>query len=408
MSSRFYLCLLLAASAGATRADEVTNWNRVATSAAAAGGQNGIVQTRTYAIVHIAMHDALNAVEQRHRPYLLEVRPTGPASAAAALASAAHATLVELVPTQRAAIDSAYETALAALPDDPAKSNGTAVGRAAAAAILARRSNDGFAATAAWTAGVLPGYYRETPPANAPAFLPHWGQVLPFTLRSSDQFRTEPPPDLFSARYAAEVNEVILVGGAQSMLRTDQQSEIARYWYEPSAQAWNRIARNVAAGRNFELWRNARLFALLNVAMAEGYIAGFESKYYYNFWRPITAIREAHADGNPETQGDAGWNSYLVTPPVPDWPSTHSVAGAAAAAVLAGVSGTDMITFEMTNGPPYEGVTRRFYSFSEAALENAHSRVLAGIHFRAACAAGLEQGRRIGEYALENYFQPIR
>jgi hypothetical protein len=142
--------------------------------------------------------------------------------------------------------------------------------------------------------------------------------------------------------------------------------------------------------------------------MAEGYIAGFDSKYYYNFWRPITAIREAHLDGNPETEGDPGWNSYLVTPPVPDWPSTHSVLGAAAAAVLADFFGTDMIAFEMTSGPPYGGVTRRFYSFSEAALENANSRVLAGIHFRAACVSGLEQGRKIGEYVLENYFQPIR
>jgi hypothetical protein len=283
-----------------------------------------------------------------------------------------------------------------------------AAGRASAAAILARRANDGFTATVAWTPGILPGQYRPTAPANAPALLPHWGQLLPFAMKTGDQFRTDPPPDLFSAKYAAEVNEVILVGGAQSAVRTNEQSEIARYWYESSSQGWNRIARDLAMQANLDPWRNARLFALLNVAMAEGYITGFETKYYFNFWRPITAIREAHLDGNPDTIGDSDWNSYLVAPPVPDWPSTHSVSGAAAAAVLAETFRTDMITFEMTSGPPYGGITRRFYSFSEAALENANSRVLAGIHFRAACEAGLEQGREVGEYVLENYFQPVR
>lgn len=404
----FCIRLALLACAGTAVADEVTDWNRVATDVAAAGGQNGIVQTRTYAIVHIAIHDAVNAVERRYRPYLLEARSTGAASAGVAAATAAHDALVELVTTQRAAIDSAYESALAAVPDGPAKTNGIGLGRAAAAAILARRNNDGSAASVAYTAGILPGQYRPTAPANASALLPQWGQVLPFAMKSGDQFRTEPPPDLFSARYAAEVQEVILVGGEQTGMRTDEQSEIARYWYEPSAQGWNRIARNIAATANLNIWKNAQLFALLNVAMAEGYIAGFESKYYFNFWRPITAIREAYADGNPDTEGNPEWNSYLVAPPVPDWPSTHSVLGAAGAAVLARVFGTDMIAFEMTSGAPYARITRRFYSFSEAALENANSRVLAGIHFRAACVAGMEQGRKVGEYVLDNYFQPVR
>jgi hypothetical protein len=238
--------------------------------------------------------------------------------------------------------------------------------------------------------------------------LSHWGQVLPFALKAGEQFRADPPPDLFSARYAAEVNEVMQVGGDQSNMRTDEQSEIARYWYESSALGWNRIARNIAATSNLNIWKSAQLFALLNVAMAEGYIAGFESKYYFNFWRPITAIREAHADGNPDTEGNPDWNSYLVSPPVPDWPSTHSVLGAAGAAVLARVFETDMIDFEMTSGAPYAGIKRSFYSFSEASLENANSRVLAGIHFRAACVAGRKQGREVAEYILDNYFQPLR
>ena len=163
----------------------------------------------------------------------------------------------------------------------------------------------------------------------------------------------------------------------------------------------------VSEQRMLNLWDNARLFAALNVAMAEGYIAGFESKYYFNFWRPITAIREADQDGNIQTEGDPMWNSYLVAPAVPDWPSTHSVEGAAAAAVLARVMGTDFVSFQMTSGPPYPDITRRFYSFAEAALENAHSRVLAGIHFRSACVEGMNQGRKLGEYVVDNYFRPV-
>jgi hypothetical protein len=231
---------------------------------------------------------------------------------------------------------------------------------------------------------------------------------MPFAVRTIVDYRTAPPPDLFSEQYAAELNEVRLVGGEGSTARTSEGSEIARYWYEPSAQGWNRIARIIAGQRNQSLWDNARLFAALNVAMAEGYIAGFESKYYFNFWRPITAIREADQDGNIQTEGDATWNSYLVAPAVPDWPSTHSVAGAAAAAVLARAFGTDFVPFEMTSGPPYPDITRRFYSFSQAALENAHSRVLAGIHFRAACLEGFDQGTKLGEYVMDNYFRPVR
>jgi hypothetical protein len=408
MSHYFRTYMILMSLVGLTRADDVTSWNLTATAVAAAGGQNGIVQTRTTAIVHIAIYDAVNAIERRDRPYLVETSAASGASPEAAIATAAHDTLAELVPTQQANVDAAYKTSLDRIPDGPAKTNGIAVGRAAAAAIIRRRSADGSAANAVWSPGVLPGEYRPTPPANAQALLPNWGKVLPFAMRTGDQFRCDPPPDLFSDTYAAQLNEVRIMGGEASLLRTDEQSEIARHWYEPSVQGWNRIARNLAESRNIGLWQSARLFALVNVAMADAFIAGMDSKYHYNFWRPITAIREAYFDGNTETEGDMAWNSYLIAPAVPDWPSTHSALGAAAAVVLAGYFGTDMIPFEFTSGEPYAGTTRRYYSFSQAALENANSRLLAGIHFRAACVQGMKQGQYVGEHVLRNFFRPIR
>ncbi len=179
-------------------------------------------------------------------------------------------------------------------------------------------------------------------------------------------------------------------------------------WYEHSTQGWNRIAREVAEARGLDLWDSARLFALVNVAMADGFIGGFEAKYYYDFWRPVTAIREAANDGNAATAADPNWLSELSTPPVPDYPSTHTVLGAAAAAVLARVLETDFIEFSMTSGAPYAGTTRRFWSFSEAARENGASRVLAGIHFQSAVGAGYLQGEAVGAWTVGAILRPVR
>ncbi len=200
-----------------------------------------------------------------------------------------------------------------------------------------------------------------------------------------------------SSRALADIEEVKAIGGSKSVMRTAEQSEIARYWYENSPRGWNRIAREVAAARQFDVWENARLFALVNLAMADGYIADFESKYHYNYWRPITAIRES---------GDSEWLSYLPTPPVPDYPSNHTVEGAAVATVMARFFNTDFISFSMTSGAPYPGITRKFWSFSEAARENGASRVLNGIHFSTAVNAGYIQGERIGEWVFEHALRP--
>jgi hypothetical protein len=230
--------------------------------------------------------------------------------------------------------------------------------------------------------------------------------VTPFTLRSGDQFRPDGPPALPGRKYARDYNEVQSIGERLSATRTTEQSEIARFWYEGSQVAWNRIARVVAEPRLFDVWEQARLFALVNFAMADGFIAGWNVRYVYNFWRPVTAIRAGDADGNDHTVGDPLWETFLNTPAIPDYPSTHSVLGGAAAEVLVRFFHDAAIPFTTTSGPPFAGITRSYRRFLEAARENADSRVYAGIHFRTATTDGLRLGRQIGAFGVRRYLEP--
>ena len=394
----FAAALLAVTVASRASVDEVIRWNQIATDASTVENTNPLKESCVFAILHVAIHDAVNNVESRYEPYLPMTSRAASASIDAAIASAAHATLVALLPASKVSFDAALEETLHKLPDDSTKKAGLEVGRAAAAAILAARANDGENRTAPYTPGTKPGDYRPTPPDFAPAALTHWGSVTPFVLKSSAQFRpADEPPAVNSPRALADIEEVKVIGGSKSLMRTAEQSEIARYWYENSTRGWNRIAREVAAARQFDVWENARLFALVNLAMADGYIANFESKYHYNYWRPITAIRES---------GDSEWLSYLLTPPVPDYPSGHTTEGAAVATVMARFFNTDFISFSMTSGAPYPGITRKFWSFSEAARENGASRILNGIHFSTAVNAGYIQGERIGEWVFEHALRP--
>lgn len=238
--------------------------------------------------------------------------------------------------------------------------------------------------------------------------LPQWRRVTPFTMAAPWQFRLPGPPALASAEYARDYEEVKRVGGKISTTRTAEQSEIAKYWYEGSPQGWSRVARVVAAQRGLDRWENARLLALVNAAVADGYIAGADTRYLYNFWRPVTAIRAGDTDGNDATVADAVWETFLNTPPLPDYPSTHSVAGGAASAVLNRFFGGDKVAFTMISGPPFSGITRSFSSFSQAAQENADSRVYAGIHFRSACQDGIKLGAQIGRRAFAQYLLAYR
>jgi len=381
---------LAAAPAGA---DEPTRWNRLATDALTAAKADPVNESRTLAMVHVAVHDALNAVERRYAPHTANLPLDRDASPEVAAAAAAHDVLVELVPGAKAVVDAALAETTAAVADGRARDRGLALGRGAAAAILLARRGDGSARTVAFRPGDRPGAYRPTPPDLTPAWMAQWAEVRPFVLRSGSQFRAPPPPRPDGAQARAEVEELRRLGGAEGSERTEEQSEIARYWYEWSTQGWNRIARELATGRRLDTWESARFYALVNLAMADATIAAWESKYHHRFWRPVTAIRAA---------GHDAWLSHLPTPPVPDHPSNHAAVGAAAATAMAKVLGTDLVAFQMTSGAPYPGITRKFWSLSEAARENAASRVLAGIHFPSAVRDGYAQGEAVARFVVEN------
>ena len=412
-------------------ANEVLQWNETTMQAIAASGQNNIVATRTLAMVQAAVHDTLNAISRRYDAYYFEGPAEPAASPDAAVAAAAHTVLMGVVgnygtPAQKGAtfalVDQAYAASMARVADGPARNKGVAGGRAAGAAILTLRKDDGAFRDAPYTPGVGPGRWRPHPnpvPANppisnpdlargyAPSAVPGWGHVTPFTLLSSSQFWLPGPPALTSPTYARDYNEVKNIGGKVSSARTDDQTQIARFWFEGPGN-WNTIARTVATTRRLDAWDSARVLALMNLAMADAYIAGFKIRYVYDSWRPVTAIREGDNDGNDVTIGDPAWDSHQNTPAVSDYPSTQSTFSAAAAVALATAMGGDQISFTVTSGKPFEGITRSFTSFSQAARESADSRVYAGIHFRSACEDGLSLGRKIGQRTAALYLQPVR
>lgn len=422
--------LLTLAPLAVADANEVVQWNDTAMKAIAANGQNPIVSTRTLAMVHGAVHDAVNAIDRRYDAYYFEGPGDPGASPEAAVAAAAHTVLVAIVgasgtPGQRAGalalVDEAYTASMARITDGPARNKGVAIGRAAGAAMCALRKDDGAGRDAPYIAAMGPGRWRPHPnpvPANPPianadlargyqpSAMPGWGNVTPFTLLSASQFWLPGPPALTSAQYARDFDEVKRLGGKVSTARTDDQTQIARFWFQGPG-TWNTIARTVLTSRGARLDDSARVLALMNLSMADAYIAGFRIRYVYDLWRPVTAIREGDHDGNDATVGDPTWDSHQNTPAVSEYPSTQSTFSGAAAAVLASLLG-DRTSFTFTSGKPFDGITRSFTSFSQAARESADSRVYAGIHFRSACEDGLALGRRVGQRTVNLYLQPVK
>jgi hypothetical protein len=391
-------------------ADVVTDWNQItlATQAAVSGGIRTPPASRALAMVHAAIFDSVNAIDRRYKVYAVDAQATLGTSQEAAAAAAAHAVLVSLYPSRQANLDAAYALSLSQIPDGASKTDGVSLGESVAAAILALRSSDGSTTTLPYTQTPGPGIWQPTPLTFPTALFVAWGNVTPFTLKSGSQFRAEGPPALSSAEYAADFNEVKSLGAANSAMRTATQTEAARFWAENSQITWNNIARIVAVARQNSLSDNARLFALLNLAGADTAIAVFDSKYTYNFWRPITAIRAADTDGNLYTIADPTWTPLMETAPHPDYTSQHSAWGAAAAKVLASFFGTDEIGFSFTTSTAPGGVIRTYDSFSQAAEDNMTSRIYIGFHFRAACRHGFNQGRQVGHWVSHQFLQPVK
>ncbi len=371
----------------------VLEWNLIVSNAAVAAGQNSVVQTRTFAMVQAAVHDALNAIDGRYELYVrAPILPIG-GSPEVAVATAAHDVLIALLPSQSGSLDAAYAAALASVAAGAAKEIGLTAGRTAASAILALRAADGAAnANRPYTPGTEPGDYQLTNP-NAPAVTPGWGDVAPFVLKDAAGFRPPPPYSIEHQQYAQDFAEVKLIGAALSTARNEEQTEIARFWAEPMATMWNRIARTLAQQQGLGLWESARLLAVLNFAVGDATISVYAAKYVYNFWRPITAIR-AVEDGNARTVADPEWISLLTANNHPEYPSAHSYQSGAAAEVLAARFGADTPFAIQSVSLP--NVTRTFKSFSQAAAEIGESRIYGGIHFRLAVEVGLNRGAIIG------------
>jgi PAP2 superfamily protein len=397
--------LALISVEGPVRADVVTDWNLTTLQVAAAAGVPQR-QQRVAAMVHVAMHDAVNSIEPRYEAYAVHVSPSGEASIEAAAVQAAYGVLIRLLPGQAPLLDAARSASLSHIPDGPAKEEGLAVGETVAGQIVDLRSNDGSDVDGTYVFGSGPGEYQRTPPTFANPALPAFRFVKPFVLKRGDQFRAEGPPSLDSDEWAEDFNETKRLGRVDSTERTAEQTEIALCGAEPPLPMWNRVARSVSAQKQIGLVENARLFALLNLAMVDATIAVWDSKYTYRFWRPVTAIPLADTDGNDATEADPSWTPLRPTPLHPEYPSAHACVSTAAAKVMTSFF-DDHTAFSAATSTCPAGVVRHYDSFQALADEIGESRIYIGFHFRSSVNDGAHIGRQVGHWTFHRSLQPL-
>ncbi len=390
--------------------DPVVQWNRVLlTIVRTPGAQPATIHpTRNFAIMHVAIFDAVNAIARTHHEFAVRAKASQFASQQAAAASAAHEVLVKLYPAQQTMLDAALQQSLASIPDSADKVEGVGIGQFVADAVLAVRSHDGAdAKPPVYVFGTQPGNYQSTPPNNPPQpQFTHWRFVTPFVLAHASQFRPDPPPPLTSAIYSKALNEVQSFGVVNSTAATVDQAQTGTFWNGAIQNYWNEIAQTASIAHRLTTAENARLFAVLNVTFADSVIAFYDAKYTYNFWRPVTAIRAADTDNNADTTADPNWLPEVTrTPPDPSYPGAHAVISAAAALVLQDFFRTDHIDLTVTS-EVLPGVERTFDRFSAAAEEASLSRVFAGVHFRTDEVAGEQLGRRVARFVLARVLNP--
>jgi hypothetical protein len=408
------MILLVAAAPLPVQADMVMDWNNNALQAIRNSSTAPPVASRALAITHAAIFDSVNSISTTYSPYKFNLAGYAGASAEAAVAAAGYNSLLALFPGQAASLTQQYNTSLANIAGtDAAKNLGITLGSTIAADMLALRANDGASAAASYPYTPTPGAGNWQPtPANANYLLPGWGQVTPFAMTSNTQFfEKKDPPAVTSNLYAKAFNEVKSLGAKFNSSRTPDQTEIALFWADgPGTQTppghWNSIAQTVAQSKNTTLVENARLFALLNLAEGDAAIAAWNMKLSYDYWRPITAIREGDQDGNRKTVGDPDWEPLINTPPFPSYVSGHSTFSGAAAAILEDIF-KDKTAFSTTSdGLP--GVERTFERFSEAAAEAGLSRIYGGIHWDFDNELGLKAGDALGDYIFDNFLTPLK
>jgi len=408
-SSRRWLSLLLATlamvlTAGPAGADTVTEWNQTSIDVLKAGNVAGNPWSRCMAMVHVAIADAVNTIQGRYTRYAVTSPAAPSASADAAVAAAARTILIQVIPGQKAKVEEAYAASLKQIPDGPAKTEGIAVGEQAAAVILADRANDATGVPDTYRPVTAPGVWI---PTAAPLF-PEYARAKGWVITSADQFRPSPPPALTSALYARDYNETKEIGAAKSTKRTPQQTEAVRFWAQTNfGPSWNQAARELSAAKKLGLADNARLLALLNMGIANVFIADWDAKFLYNFWRPVTAIRNGDLDGNDATERDAGWTSLNPNPMHPEYPSAAGIVGGVGAGILESVFGTGPVSFTVSDLMDPR-LTRQFASIAQLAQEQSEVRIWGGIHFRNSMVVGDEMGRKIAAYLVANSMKPAR
>ena len=398
----FIIAALLVGFNGLARADVIADWNERAVNAGNVARVGNSPTARAIAMVHLAMFEAVNSIAPRYTPYRARLAADPGASRDAAAASAAHGVLVRLYPQQTAELDKALQASLSAVSDGAPKTQGIQLGQQAAAAILAERSNDGADAPNTYRPFTATGKY-------VPTTLPiGWTvkDVKPFSLKAGNQLRPAAPYSLKSSQWAKDFSEVKRMGAKNGSARTSEQTEIARFWELTGPATYNPVIRQLSASSGFDILDNARLFALFSMVTADAGIAIFDAKYAYNFWRPVTAIRNADMDGNNATERDPTWEPFIATPMHPEYPCAHCISQGSAASVLEAFFGDVVPTFTMTSTTA-PGVTRKFSRLSDYVAEVVNARVYDGVHYRTSGEVGAAMGRRNGQFAVQNYLKPL-
>ena len=390
--------------------DPVVEWNRaLLVIVRTPGAQSPTIHpTRSFAILHAAIYDAVNNIDRTHRPYLVRFEGIShKTSEVAAADAAAHDVLVALYPAFQTTLDAQLEQMLAAIPAGADKDQGIRLGEMVADATLDARNDDGSSVTPApFVFGSGPGEFQSTPPNFPVPQFTEWSRVIPFALVEANQFRPGPPPQLTSKTYTKAFNEVKSLGIANSTTATADQALTGRFWNGAIQNYWNEIAQTAALEHKLSLPESARLFALLNFAFADDVIAFYDAKYTYNFWRPVTAIRAADTDTNPNTNVDTNWLPQVgKTTPDPSYPGAHAVISASGAFVLKSFFGRDRFNFKVTS-EVMPGAERSFTSFSAAEREATLSRIFAGVHFRSDLTTGSELGEDVADFVFAFFLQP--
>jgi hypothetical protein len=392
------------------RADVVLDWNALMIDAIRTDNSGPTSSTRNLALLHTAIHDAVNSVLRSHQPYRFELEAAHGTSPEAAALGAAYIVTKALYPQLGAWADDLYTATIEDASLSPGFIDGLELGAALGRMVLEDRRADGSQTAVPYIPSAEPGQWRRTPPLFRPPLDPHWRYVRPFCLSEIEPFLPPPPPPLDSAEYAWDFNEVKALGSFQSAVRTPEQTFIAVFWSDFSHTSmppghWHLIAADIARDRGNSLDENARLFALISIAQADAAIVTWEAKYRYNFWRPVTAIHRADEDGNSLTEPELGWEQLLPAPPFPAYPSGHSAFSKASAQVLTRFYGTDAITFS-AGSDSLPDVFRTYHSLAECAEEVGMSRIYGGFHFMFDNLAGNLTGRLIGDFASENFLLP--